>query len=201
MGLLMIVTKDVTTAIIGLIGVLIGAVIGYWLSLRRDRAQRQYEFVTKKLSDLYSPLLSIRMEILSLSENRVIISRTINKSWQKLCSGIEKPDGYYKIKEEKGQDFKNSIEYNNKQLIDSIIPKYKLMVEIFRKNIWLAEKDTQVFFNALVEFVDIWDRVLENAIPGEALQELEHSEEKLQPFYNNLQHNFDKLRARLSAGK
>jgi hypothetical protein len=197
----MILTKEIITAFVGLFGVLIGAVIGYWLSLRRDRAQRQYEFITKKLSDFYSPLLSIRMEILDLSENRLMISRVISKSWEELCTGIEKPEEYYKVEDDRGQDFKQSINYNNKQVIEIIILKYKLMVDIFRKNIWLAEKDTQVYFKTLIEFVDIWGRSIGDAIPREALQELEHSEEKLRPLYDNLQQTFDKLRSRLEMGK
>ena len=92
---------------------------------------------------------------------------------------MENPDDYYKIKEEKEIDFTKSIEYDNKQFIDIIFPKYKSMVEIFRNNIWLAEKDTQLFFNTLIEFVDIWERSLKNAVLGEVFQQIENREENL----------------------
>jgi hypothetical protein len=58
---------------------------------------------------------------------------------------------------------------------------------------WLAEKSKLGFNYELVEFVELWNRYYAGSLPLEVLNEIEHSEAKLQPFYTDLQENFDRL--------
>jgi hypothetical protein len=71
------------------------------------------------------------------------------------------------------------------------------MVRVFRENKWLAEPETRNHFSALIEFVDVWDKVLSDRIPRSAAPAIGHTEENLKAFYSNLAATHDRLRAEL----
>ena len=119
-----------------------------------------------------------------------------------LCNGYEgNPDGLRKVTDERRDAFTKIIDHNNEYLGNECIPSYHRMADVFRKNIWLAEPSTVAYFPILLEFTDIWDRFLTGTLPGEVIQELNHSEALLQPFYEELQNKHDELRERLAKGK
>ncbi len=88
-------------------------------------------------------------------------------------------------------------DYNNRQLTDEIIPLYRKMLAIFTDCMWLAEPSTQRHYAALVEYVEIWNRFLDQSLPREVLQQIEHKEEALKPFYADLEQHFTSLSKRL----
>lgn len=185
-------------AVSGLCGVAVGAFLTAW----REKTIRRREFLAKQLTDFYSPLLAIRKELKSMRDIELKISRAADSAWRKLCDGYEgNPDGLKKATDEKRDTFTKIIDYNNEYLGKECIPSYHRMVDVFRKNIWLAEPSTVAYFPYLLEFTDIWDRFLAGALPGEVIQELNHSEESLQPFYDELQKKHDELRENLAKGK
>jgi hypothetical protein len=67
---------------------------------------------------------------------------------------------------------------------------------IFTDGMWLAEPSTIRHYAALVEFVEIWNRFLDQSLPREVLQQIEHKEETLQPLYADLEHNLSTLSKR-----
>jgi hypothetical protein len=185
-------------AISGLSGVAIGA----FLTTRRETINRKYKFIERQLTDFYSPLLAIRMNLKAGGELRLRISNTADSEWRKLCARFEgQPDELRKLSETRGEKFSKIIDYNNEKLKNEDIPAYHKMIEIIQKNMWLAEKSTLEHFPKLIEFVDLWDRFLKDSLPGEVVQALDHSEKSLHPLYEDLQQRHDELRAKLSEGK
>lgn len=187
-------------ALAGLFGVLVGA----WLTARRDKASRQLSFVENQLTRLYSPMVGIRNEIRMLSELRLKISQSADKNWRRLCEEAREQGGVKALRErtdERKDQFGAIITYNNQQLMESLIPSYRRMVELFRENYYLAEPETREHFKNLLEFVDLWERWLQKTIPNEVLEDLDHGETILLPFYEHLKKTHDELRLKLKEGK
>lgn len=188
----------VVPAVAGLCGVGVGAL----LTSRREKIGRRYEFLSKQLTDFYSPLLSYRKEIEAIGKVRVKIEGTAGKVWHEMCERYEgNPTELQKLTQEKGEKFDKIIDYDNEYLEKETVPAYHKMIEIFRKNLHLAESSTSKHFPALIEFVNIWDRFLAGSLPGEVIKALDHSEKSLYPLYEDLQCQHDKLRTKLANGK
>ena len=185
-------------AVSGLCGVAVGA----FLTARREKTNRRHEFLVKQLTDFYSPLIAIRKELKVMGGIKLKISRAADSAWRKVCNGYEgNPNGLRKVTQERGDAFAKIIDYENEYLEKECIPSYHRMVALFRKNIWLAEPSTVEHFPSLLGFVNIWDRFLSGTLPGEVIQELNHSEESLSPLYDELQEKHDELREKLVQGK
>jgi len=180
-------------------------VIGAWLTSKRERLQRRLDFVARQLREFYSPLLALRSEIKIRGELRLRIHNTADTIWRKLCEEAGKfpnPDEVQrKLSEERFPEFQKLIEHDNRKFSEETLPTYRRMVTIFRENMMLAESDTQPYFEKLLEFVDLWDRWMEKSIPREVIELLDQGEAPLQPFYRNLQENFEKLRTRYAKGE
>jgi len=105
-----------------------------------------------------------------------------------------------KLTDERGKEFMEIIEYDNRQLKEELIPAYRKMVILFRDNMWLAEPESKEYFGPLLEFVELWERWLARTLPPEVIRALEHGEESLHPFYDHLQTKHDELRVKLERG-
>lgn len=116
------------------------------------------------------------------------------EAWKELCRRNPEP---FIDNEEKYEPYGKIIEYNNRQLAEELIPLYKKMLEIFSKNYYLAEPKTSEYYGTLCEFIEIWDRSLSKAIPNEVAQKLDHREEKLYPFYDELENRIQELRSKI----
>ena len=81
------------------------------------------------------------------------------------------------------------------------MPAYSQMAKLFRENLWLADPDTREHYERLIEFIELWIRWLAKSIPGEVIKQLEHSEERLKPFYDHVRQRHDDLRAKIEQGK
>ena len=183
---------------------LAGIFIGSWLSGKHAKQQRKHSYIEKQLSQFYSPLVGLRNEIEMLSELRVKIQEAANSSWQDLCAearGRGGPEALRQLSDERYGGFKNIIEYDNRALEKQLLPAYKQMAAIFRENMWLAESETVEYFQKLLEFIDIWDRWLDNPMPGEVWEKLNHSEENLKPFYEHIEKTHKALIAKLASGE
>ncbi len=185
-------------AISGLCGVGVGA----FLTSRMEKIGRRHEFLSKQLTNFYSPLLALRKEIETIGKVRVRIGSVAGNVWHEMCDRHEgNPPELQKLTQEKSDKFTKIIDYDNEYLETDTIPAYHKMIEIFRKNIHLAEPSTAKHFSALLEFVNIWDRFLTGSLPGEVIRALEHSEQSLYPLYDDLQLQHEKLRDKLAKGK
>jgi hypothetical protein len=181
----------------------VGVVVGAWLSGRRERRQRRLAFVEKQLKDFYSPMLGLRNEIRMRSELRVRISETADAVWRDLCEDARQVsvEALGEISRTRGPEFKHVIDYDNKQFQEQLLPAYSQMAKLFRENLWLADPDTREHYERLIEFIELWIRWLAKSIPGEVIKQLEHSEERLKPFYDHVRQRHDDLRAKIEQGK
>jgi hypothetical protein len=75
------------------------------------------------------------------------------------------------------------------------------MVDLFSAKMQLAEPSTIQHFQALVEFVEIWNRWLDQSLPPEVLGQLRHSEETLNAFYEDVADNFVRMQHALCGGR
>lgn len=181
-----------------------GVIVGAWLTSRRERGARSLFFLEKQLTDFYSPMVGIRNQIRMLSELRLKISQSADRNWRKLCDEAREDGGAKVLRErteERKEAFEAIINYNNQQLTESLIPSYQRMIEVFRENYYLAEPATKAYFKDLLEFVNLWDRWLKKAIPREVLEDLDHGEEILLPFYAHIEEMHNNLRLKLKEGK
>jgi hypothetical protein len=187
-------------AVAGLGGVALGA----WLTARNERRRRRFEFIEKQLQDLYSPLLSIRKRIRALSELRVRVGVEAQTVWQTLCEKARQQGGAQALQQlsaERSAQFTAIVEYENEQFKSGLLPAYKQMLDIFREKFWLAEDATRGHFQELIVFIELWDRHLNETIPGEVIARLEVNEARLTPLYDDLEQTFTVLRRNLSSGK
>jgi hypothetical protein len=179
----------------GLLGVAVG---GYWTAHNQKR-ERQQRRISGQLGEFYSPMLGLRAQVLAKSELRLKISGAADAAWRTMMDraykvGIEEVE---KIDKERFPLFENIIEHDNRQLAEDIMPAYRKMVELFTSKMHLAEFSTLQHFAVLLEFVEIWNRWLDKSLPGEVLTQLNHSEEKLYPFYEDLGNNFARMQQAL----
>lgn len=184
------------SAITGLLGVYIGA----WLINHQNIMQRKLDFYEKQLRELYSPLVGIRKEIRILSEFRLAGYQAQNKWWKEVCKNgnrITDTSLAQKFYETKNPMIDSQIEYENNQLTKKIIPAYRELVNILRNNYWLAEEETKDYFPTLIKFVETWERHLSDTHSAEVLQEIAVSEDKLLPFYENIEKVHNNLRKKL----
>ena len=95
------------------------------------------------------------------------------------------------------EPFKKAIDYDNDQLRNELILLYDKMISIFSENLDLAFPETKKWYTELTQFVEIWHRWLNGSIPSEVIQEMNHTEESLKPFYKSLNDSLDKLQKSL----
>ena len=175
---------------------LVGVAIGGWLTALNQKRERHEAHIKSQLSKFYSPLLGIRSQIKVKSELRLKLSSAAGAAWPAKFAGIEDPMLKKQISERDGPTYDKLQDYNNRQLAEEIIPLYRKMLAIFTDGMWLAEPSTLRHYAALVEFVEIWNRFLDQSLPREVLQQIEHKEETLQPLYADLEHHLSTLNKR-----
>ena len=180
---------------VGPVATLLAGYIGVRYGLKQVKTQKKLDFIERQLREFYSPMLGFRKEILAKSELRVKISKAANEAWRQTCERSPKP---FDNHEEEFEPYKRIIEYDNAQLRDELLPLYKRMLSTFSANYWLAEPETRKWFTELCEFVELWERWLSTAIPADVIEKLDHREEKLYPFYEELEKRMDILRKTLS---
>lgn len=200
------IVSYVIPAMSGLVGVLAGA----WYTGYLQKQQAKLSFIEKQLKHLYSPLLGAINEITILNQIVTNISDSANTEWQEGCkeareeARTDEGIDYESIRvnrENRIKKYAKIIDYNNQQLIDSVLPSYHHMVSIFRENYYLADPNTCEYFYTLIEFVNLWDRWLKKTIPEEVLVNLNHNENRLFIFYKEVKKIHDVLRRKLENGK
>lgn len=73
------------------------------------------------------------------------------------------------------------------------------MLDVYTDKYWLADSDTRDYYSVFLEYVEIWDRYLAAALPGDVVQKLNHSEEAVMPFYKHLEDKLSFLQAEIAA--
>jgi hypothetical protein len=150
------------------------------------------DYIKTQITDFYAPLLGILKSIKVHTELRYKIHQE-NKKLLKNPSTIPT-----------NQDvsFDKTIKYNNEKYKNSV-SLYKKMVDIFRKNFYLAEKSTIKWFKPLSDYVELSDRAFKNAIPEDLLIFNENfqadDKELLDDFYSDLEKNLNRLTGKLNS--
>ena len=169
---------------------LFSAYIGYRFGVDQYRKQKKLEFVERQIREFYSPMLGCLNQIRAKSELRYEISKVSDLAWKKIVAQHPQP---FEDHEKYFEPFKKSILYDNDQLRNELIPLYDKMAMIFSENYWLAEPETRKWYSELSMFVDLWHRWLDETIPSEVIRDMNHTEERLKPPYENLNTSLEKL--------
>lgn len=179
---------------VGPICTFLAGVMGLKFGLKQIKEEKKLDFVEKQLREFYSPLNGFLKEIRAKGQTRFKIETLSNVAWREKCER----SGQDFNSDEEFKTFDKIIDYDNNQLRERIMPLYREMLSVFRDKYWLAEPDTSKYFNDFSEFVEIWERSLQRALPREVIIKLDHSEEKLKPFYDELELRLQVLRNQLS---
>jgi hypothetical protein len=178
------------TLIAALVGALGGGVLGNLLTQsmtdRRERIARALAFRRQQLEQFYGPLLAMHNEIRARSELRVKLQRAIDDEDNKHMLSV----GPGKT----GSAILANVLDENETFLNVLMPRYREMIEVFRQKMWLAEPETREYFNYLIEFVDVWDKILDEKLPRPIAPAIGHTEENLRPFYRHLEEVHDRLR-------
>lgn len=186
--LLKVVIPSLVTLVVGF--------FGYRYAISQLKVERKYDFYMKQLYDFYAPLLGYRKEILAKSEVRVKVAKASNDAWKEICDNNGTRDNF--DYDEAYEPFKRIIEYDNSQFNVEILPKYQQMLKVFTDCIWLAEPETRKWYKDFLEFVEIWTRCIDDSLPGEVVEKLEHHEKNLKAFYEDLEYQVEKIRKKIT---
>jgi hypothetical protein len=191
----------IETSFIQLIGALgvggvCGTLISQFMTGRREKAVRATAFRKQQLGEFYGPLLAMHKEIRARSELRVKLQQALDS--QHVEGMLDAGPG----KTEEASDphipaILTNIRDENETFRYVLMPRYRDMIDVFREKMWLAEPKTREFFNGLIEFVDVWDKILADKLPGSIAPAIGHTEKNLKPFYRHLEEVHDSLRSEI----
>jgi hypothetical protein len=170
---------------------IVGASLVYYFGIRQISIKRHADFVERQLQEFYAPIAGWRKRIRLKSELRLRVSGVANEAWHEICKSYG--DAVMHDHEERFKPFKHIIEYDNDQFERELMPLYRQILELFTDKYWLATKETRGFYEQYLEFVEIWERYLGAAIPGEVIKKLGHSEETVKPFYDHIENKLQQL--------
>lgn len=168
--------------------------LAYRFAVNQARTKRNADLIERQLLEFYSPIWGCIKRIHAQGELRVEISQASNTAWQKVCERSPKP---FLNHEEEFAPYKKLIDYDNEQLSSEVIPLYDKALDTFTSQFWLTEESTRQFYEEFYRFVEIWHRYLDRSLPMDALRELEHGEERLKPFYEDIETKIVELKKKL----
>jgi len=90
------------------------------------------------------------------------------------------------------------VDDENQTFREVTMPRYREMISIFRDKMWLAEPATREFFGKLIEFIDVWEEILDKKLPNWVAPRINHTDANLHPFYAHLEEVHDRLRHEVS---
>jgi hypothetical protein len=180
------------------LGAVLGAVANSLLAERRDRTTREVAFRTRQLEELYGPLLSLRKEIRAHSELREKLQRAIDDQHARTML-LPGPGKVASASDRFIDPVVKNVKDENETFRQLLMPRYHDMVKIFQEKMWLAEPETRDYFPKLVEFVFVWDRMLDGRLPHEVAPAIGHTEQNLNPFYTHLERITDASRMQIGA--
>jgi hypothetical protein len=179
-----------------------GVCIGIWSADRRETAKRRHDFLRLQLADFYAPMLGIHREIRALSDLRVKMGEALEEAWAEKVEEAKSSGRRITHRAAEGfEEYKSSIHYDNELFETKIMDGYRAMLKLFREQLAICSADTRAFYPELVLFVDVWERHLKKTIPIEVVRKLDHTEDRLKPFYEHLQTRYDELQAKMISGR
>ena len=179
------------------VGGWIGSLINNWMTIRRETAARTVQFRKQQLEQFYGPLLAMHKEIRARSELRVKLQEAIDARHIKdmLYAGPGKTD---EASDAHVPAILTNIRDENETFRNVLMPRYHAMIDVFRDRMWLAEPETRKYFKTLIEFVDVWYKILADKLPHSIAPAIGHTEQNLQPFYQHIEDVHDRIRLEIS---
>jgi hypothetical protein len=184
-------------ALISALAALGGVAVGGWITSRNQRLERQHRRLQEQLG-FYATLHGLRMGIRAKSEVREKVRGIAEQAFQREYEGVEDPGAREKIVVERWPQYEKLFTYDEQQLTQELIPLYRKMLDHWTNNMALSEPSTQKHYPLLVEYVEIWNRFLQKAIPNTVVPELRHEEKKLYPLYEDIEEQVTRLRKELN---
>jgi len=187
----------------GITGAVLGAAVSGKLSRRNEADRERKQRLREQLDMFYGPLLSIRYQIKAIKEFQLELSTITGEELPKIFVAgdgdrVNNPDTLRQISEDRSPSFQAVIEYSNRQYLGDVLPAYRKMITVFQEKLHLAEPSTQKHLPELIRFVEIDERWVAKSLPREVVPRLNQSEERLKPFYEDLEANFAKLQKSLA---
>jgi len=165
--------------VVGAVGVLVGS----WITIYRDNQERRHKFIKQQCEEFYAPMVGLRREIRAKSEARLRIRDNVHAVRAKKRESGEWTPAIQREHDDRDKlSFESLIDYDNKQLAEEIIPAFRQMRDLFRERGWLAELRAREHHQELVEFVEIWNRVLKDSVPLDAINHLNMMKQSLNLF-------------------
>ena len=179
---------------------IISAYLAYRFARRQNRLDRSLAFVREQVTSFYAPMVGLRRRIAAQSLLRKELDDAASVDWRAIADKhlASAPDGSTLGRE--FVPFDRMFDYNNRELVQDLIPRYVELLDLFTKNYWLAESSTQIHYQELVRFVGLWQRHLDKSLPVGVLDRVGHSEDRLKPLYDDLEATLARLTATLKEG-
>jgi hypothetical protein len=174
------------------VGALIGSIITQWMTSRREQNARNIQHRRQQLSEFYGPLLGMHKEIRARSELRVKLQAAIDDDHMRgmLLAG---PGNTETASDVHLPTILTNIEDEKVTFREVLMPRYRSMIDTFREKMWLAEPETREYFTDLIEFVDVWDKIIAGKLSTAIAPAIGHTEKNLHPFYEHLEEMQDRL--------
>ncbi len=172
-----------------LFGALVGGLVVYIFGIRKLSVELRNDFIQKQLAEFYSPIAGYSKRIRAKSEVRTKVSALAGEAWRDICASYREANQIMHNHEELYQPYEKIIEYDNNQLLEEFMPLYRKVLDIFTDKYWLADSDTRTYYQEVLEFVEIWERSLAEALPFEVKRKIAHSEtaDKVTLFYEHIE--------------
>ncbi|HMV16309.1 MAG TPA: hypothetical protein PLD21_09405 [Rhodocyclaceae bacterium] len=180
---------------------LVGGLVVYIFGIRKLSIELRNAFIQKQMSEFYSPIAGCRKRIRAKSEVRGKVSSAASEAWAELCAPCAEAKQPMLNHEERYAPYGKIIEYDNNQLREELIPLYRKMLDLFTEKYWLADEDTRAYYQEFLEFVEIWERYLAEALPDGVLRKLGHTEENVLPFYEHVESKLSALQEEINANR
>ena len=187
------------TLLLQFFSALVGGLVVYVFGIRKLSIELRNAFIQKQLSEFYSPIAGYRKRIRAKSEVREKVSTAANEAWKETCAPYSEAKQPMHNHEELYAPYGKIIEYDNKQLREELMPLYRKILDLFTDKYWLADDETRAYYQGFVEFIEIWERYLSEALPGDVIRKLGHSENNVLPFYEHVEQKLSALQEEINA--
>lgn len=178
---------------------LVGGLVVYVFGIRKASVELRNAFIQQQLSEFYSPIAGYRKRIRAKSEVREKVSSVANEAWKETCARDSEARQPMLNHDELYAPYGKIIEYDNNQLREELIPLYRKMLDVFTEKYWLADEDTRAYYQGFLEFIENWERYLSEALPGDVIRKLGHSENTVLPFYEHVEQKLSALQLEINA--
>ncbi len=187
-----ILTSIVAPLFAALTGAFFGALSSYFFTRNLNEKERKDDLTHRRLDQLYSPILGLKDKIDALNKTSVELHDTTSKLWQELVDRAQEHsvEAVYRL-DDRWEDYEPEIRLGNRIFRETIIPYYERMIEIVRKNHWLADHTTLESFQDLVRFVVLWKGWLDGYIPREVIEKTDLGNENLKDVFMHLESQRD----------